>query len=87
METEFYELEQFKNRTDFFAKASCYQLFFNLHRPNSYKEHKTPWQLAQVKNPKLDKNLLMIPTVDLDQLFGWFSALSEKGGNDLLTVP
>lgn len=87
MEMEFYELEEFKNRSDFFAKASCYQLFFNLHRPNSYKEFKTPWQLAQEKNPDLDKRLLMIPPVDLDQLFSWFSALSEKRGNDLLTVP
>ena len=87
MEMEFYELEEFKNRSDFFAKASCYQLFFNLHRPNSYKEFKTPWQLAQEKNPDLDKRLLMITPVDLDQLFSWFSALSEKRGNDLLTVP
>ena len=87
MELEFYEIERFQNRTDFFAKAACYQLFFNLHRPNSYKEHKTPWQLAQDKNPKLDKNLLIIPPVDLDQLFGWFTALSQKRGNDLLTVP
>ena len=87
MELEFYEIERFQNRTDFFAKASCYQLFFNLHRPNSYKEHKTPWALAQEKNPNLDKYLMMIPPVDLDQLFGWFTALSTKRGNDLLTVP
>jgi len=87
MEMEFYEIEQFQNRLDFFAKASCYQLFFNIHRPNSYKEHKTPWQLAQDKNPNLNKNLLMIPPVDLDQLFGWFNSLAAKRGNDLLTVP
>jgi hypothetical protein len=29
----------------------------------------------------------MIPPVDLDQLFGWFTALADKRGNDLLTVP
>jgi transposase len=87
MELEFYELEQFKNRLDFFSKAACYQLFFNLHRPNSYKEHKTPWELAQEKRPDLDKHLLMIPPVDLDQLFAWQVALWKKRGNDLLTVP
>ena len=87
MEMEFYEIEQFQNRLDFFNKAACYQLFFNLHRPNSYKEHKTPWQLAQEKNPDLDKNLLMIPPVDLDQLFAWVSPILAQGGNDLLTVP
>ena len=71
----------------FFNKAACYQLFFNLHRPNSYKEHKTPWQLAQEKNPSLDKRLLIIPPVDLDQLFAWYAPILAKGGNNHLTVP
>ena len=62
-------------------------LFFNLHRTNSYKEHKTPWALAQEKNPNLDKRLLMIPPVDLDRLFAWNADLLRKGGNNLLTVP
>ena len=88
MEMEFYEIESFQNRQDFFNKASCYQLFFNLHRPNSYKERKTPWQLAQEKNPDLDQRLLMIPPVDLDKLLSWKSSLLfNKGGNDHLTVP
>lgn len=87
MEMEFYEIEQFQNRLDFFNKAACYQLFFNLHRPNSYKENKTPWQLVQEKNPGLDKHLLMIPPVDLDQLFAWYAPILAKGGNNLLTVP
>jgi len=87
MEMEFYEIEQFQNRLDFFNKAASYLLYFNLHRPNSYKEHKTPWQLAQEKNPDLDKRLLMIPPVDLDQLFAWYAPIMAKGGNNLLTVP
>ena len=87
MELEFYEIEDFKNRNDFMAKATAYQLFFNLHRPNSYKEHKTPWQLAQEKKPDLDKHLLMIPPVDLDRLFRWKTSITQKGGKDQLTVP
>jgi len=87
MELEFYEIESFASRLDFMQKAACYQLFFNLHRPNSYKEHKTPWQLIQDKNPDFDKRLLMIPPVDLDQLLRWKHLLLTKGGNDLLTVP
>ncbi len=85
MELEFYEIESFKNRTDFMTKASSYQLFFNLKRPNSYKEHKTPWQLAQHKKPHLDKRLLMIPPVDLDKLLSMKNQII--GGNDLLTLP
>ena len=87
MEAEFYEIEHFKNRSDFMAKATAYQLFFNLHRPNSYKEHKTPWQLTKEKKPDLDQHLLMIPPVDLDRLFHWKMSLTQEGGNDLLTVP
>ena len=87
METEFYEIESFSNRHDFICKAASYQLAFNLHRPNSYKEHKTPWQLAQEKRPDLDQRLLMIPPVDLDKLLSWKTDLIFKGGKDHLTVP
>ena len=88
MEMEFYEIEQFKNRQDFFNKATAYQLFFNLHRPNSYKENKTPWQLALEKKPDLNKAFLTVPPIDLDKLLNWKLSLTlSKGGNDLLTVP
>ncbi len=87
MELEFYEIENFRNRSDFMAKATAYQLFFNLFRPNSYKENQTPWQLAKEKKPDLDKYLLMIPPVDLDRLFHWKTTINQEGGNDLLTVP
>lgn len=87
METEFYEIESFQNRHDFICKAASYQLSFNLHRPNSYKEHKTPWALAQEKQPGLDKRLLMIPPVDLDKLLSWKTELTIKGGKNHLTVP
>ena len=87
MELEFYEIEDFKDRSDFMAKATAYQLFFNLYRPNSYKENKTPWQLAREKKPDMDQHLLMIPPVDLDRLFRWKTSIIHKGGNDLLTVP
>lgn len=86
MEMEFYEIEQFKSREDFMNKATTYQLFFNLHRPNSYKEHKSPLQLVQEKKPGLDQRLLMIPPVDLDKLLSWKTSLIQ-GGKDLLTVP
>ena len=87
MGTEFYEIESFSNRHDFMCKTASYQLAFNLHRPNSYKEHKTPWQLAQGKKPDLDQRLLMIPPIDLDKLLSWKTDLILMGGKDLLTVP
>jgi len=87
MEPEFYEIEQFTNRQDFMGKANTYQLFFNLERPNTYKEDKTPWQLAQEKKPDLDKRLLMTPAVDLDLLLKDYLASLAIGGKNLLTNP
>jgi len=87
METEFYEIETFADRADFMSKANTYQLFFNLERPNTYKEHKTPWQLAQEKKPDLDKRLLMTAAVDLDALLNAYTSLLTQGGKNLLTDP
>jgi transposase len=87
METEFYEIEKFSDRADFISKANTYQLFFNLERPNTYKEHKTPWQLAQEKKPDLDKRLLMIPAVDLDALLTEYLNTLAQGGKNVLTDP
>jgi len=87
MEMEFYEIEQFSSRQNFMAKANSYQLFFNLKRPNSYKELKTPWQLVQNKKPDIDKRLFMIPPVDLDILLNWKLKFFNQRGNDVLTVP
>jgi hypothetical protein len=68
VEVEFYELEYFKDRNDFLDKAYSYQLFFNLLRPNSYKENKTPWQLAKEKQPGLSEAIAMIPPVFIENL-------------------
>ena len=87
METEFYEIEKFTDRQDFMRKANTYQLFFNLERPNTYKEHKTPWQLAREKRPDLDKRLLMTQAIDLDLLLRDYLASWSQGGKDLLTNP
>ncbi len=87
METEFYEIETFTDRADFMSKARTYQLFFNLERPNTYKEDKTPWQLTQDKKPDLDKRLLMTAAVDLDVLLNVYTSLLAQGGNNVLTNP
>ncbi len=54
IEMEFYEIEWFTSRQNFMDKAYSYQLYFNLQRPNSYKENKTPWQLVKEKQADLN---------------------------------
>jgi hypothetical protein len=87
VEPEFFEIEQFENREDFFAKATSYQLFFNLKRPNSYKENKSPLQLALEKKPDFNQRLLLVPPVDLDKLLKMKHLLIRQGGKNLLTAP
>jgi transposase len=66
IEDEFFDLESFSSRVDFLAKASLYQLYFNLARPNSHKRGLTPWQIIQQLVPRLPLNICLLPPVCLD---------------------
>ena len=87
IEVEFYEIESFADRTDFMNKALTYQMFFNFQRPNTYKENKTPWQLAQEKRSDLPKEALMLPPVDLDALLNKKLDLITQRGYDVSSAP
>jgi transposase len=87
IEQEFLEVEKFKDRTDFLNKVYTYQLFFNLIRPNSYKEDQTPWQIAKAKEPKLPIELAQIPPVFLDDLLRQRLKFLPQGGHDVYSVP
>jgi len=87
IETEFYEIENFTNKINFMEKAYTYQLFFNLERPNTYKENKSPWQLAKEKCPDIQKEALMLPPVNLDALFNKKLDSSLIGGYDVYSSP
>lgn len=65
---EFFDLENFSSLDDFLDKAYTYQLFFNLIRPNTYKENKTPWDIVKEKNPDLPKDICMLPPIILDKM-------------------
>ncbi|MBP7791785.1 MAG: hypothetical protein KA120_01860, partial [Candidatus Goldbacteria bacterium] len=42
--------------------------FFNLVRPNTYKENKTPWDIVKEKNPDIPKKICMLPPIILDNM-------------------
>jgi transposase len=69
IEDEFYEVEQFTSRADFLRKAGAYNLWFNVARRNSGKEHKTPWELIHEREPEVDPAICTLPPVYLDELF------------------
>ena len=81
IEDEFFELETFSSRAEFLAKASLYQLYFNLARPNSHKRGLTPWQIIQQLDPRLPLDLCLLPPTFLDY------RLHPQGGYDLPCYP
>lgn len=87
IEIEFYEIEFFLDRAHFMEKALTYQTFFNFIRPNTYKENKSPWQLAIEKLPDLPKEALLLPPVDLDALMDKKLANLTQGGYDVYSAP
>ncbi len=66
IEDEFFDLETFKSRADFLAKASLYQLYFNLARPNSHKRGLTPWQIIHQLDPRPSLQVCLLPPAFLD---------------------
>ena len=82
MEREFFEIEGFRDRADFPARVSFYNLFFNLARKNSGKENKTPWELVLAKRPTAGPLLPLLEPVFLDELlFNQLHNSSQRGYN------
>jgi hypothetical protein len=68
IELEFYEIERFKDRRDFFLKASTYQRWFNSLRKNSHKWNKSPLDILREAAPKAAEAVVTLPVLDLDDL-------------------
>jgi len=66
MEREFYDLEDFADRTDFLSKVTLYQQYFNFGRPNSWKENKTPYELLRELLPHTNPRILLLHPIDWD---------------------
>ena len=81
VEDEFFDLETFTSRGDFLAKASTYQLYFNLARPNSHKGQQTPWQIIERLAPRSPLELCLLSPIFLDYY------INDDGGYDLPLHP
>ena len=73
-----FDLEDFASRGDFLAKVHTYELYFNLARPNSHKDHQGPWQIIERLAPL---ELCLLPPVFLDY------HLNDSGGYDVARRP
>ena len=69
IEDEFYEVESFSDRKEFIQKAAVYNLWFNVSRKNSYKENRTPCEIAKEKIPTFNPWLPTLPPFYLDEVY------------------
>ncbi len=79
IESEFYDVEDFRSRDEFFTKAQLYQDFFNMVRPNFSKGGKTPWEIICEDRPDINPQVLLFPVIDIDELFRVKFSLPLRG--------
>ncbi len=80
IETEFFDLEHFRSKTDFFKKITTYQHYYNLARKNRSRGNKSPLELLKEKAPYLPLKILNFPPIDL-------ASLLPGGGNHVPSSP
>jgi len=87
IEFEFFEVERFLDRADFFAKASGYQLWYNCERRNCNRHDQSPLEILRRVAPGVDQHILLLPALDLDALVDRqvtsIAATMLKGGHDV----
>jgi transposase-like protein len=77
IEGEFYDAQAFRDRADFFAKATTYQLWYNVARKNSSRGWCSPVELLAQKAPHLSPAIFLLPPIPLEHL------LTLKVGHDV----
>ncbi|MFO7675494.1 MAG: hypothetical protein R6X12_04165, partial [bacterium] len=68
IEFEFFEVERFRDRRDFFRKARGYQLWYNRERKNCNRDNKSPREILAEVAPEVDRRVLLLPVLDLDEV-------------------
>ena len=81
IETEFFDLETFRDRQEFFDKASAYLLWWNTVRQNTYKGFRSPDQILLEEHPDRNPALWFLPALDLDKLLTLRAASGAEGLN------
>lgn len=67
IEFEFFDIESFNNKDDFFRKATTYSLHYNLLRKNSNRKNKSPLDTLKETKEGIAYKVLTLPALDLDK--------------------
>jgi len=84
IEFEFYDIEGFNGREDFFDKASTYCGYYNLLRKNSNRKDRSPYDILMETGEDIDPKVLTLPALDLDRLLEYkLNKNYAQGGHDV----
>ena len=68
VEDEFYAIEPIADLGQLIRKSYTYLIDFNFLRKNSYKDNKTPFELAQEDDPQFSMDMFNVPPVLLEDV-------------------
>ena len=81
VEDEFYDIEDYRNKTEFLAKAYAYQLYFNFKRKNRYKGGKTPVDILKENGSNVSPQVFnLLPVILDDFVHDFISTCLQTGG-------
>lgn len=87
-EDEFFDIESFASKEEFWRKITTYWLFFNVARRNRHKDWMSPMQILARKRPDLHPGIVFWRPLDLGKLHAHYTpAFNPKGGHDLPVHP
>lgn len=66
IEDEFYDIEDYRDRDEFIAKAYAYCLYFNYRRKNRWRGCKTPVELLKETGSNISPKIFNLPPIILD---------------------
>lgn len=69
IEAAFFDIEDSTSKSGLFAKATAYQLFYNLTRKIGLRGYRPPLIILHERDPTLDPKLFTLIPSDLDRTF------------------
>lgn len=83
IEFEFYDIEAFDSKENFFDKVTTYCLYYNLLRKNGNRKDRSPLDILRETSEGINPAVLTLPALDLDQLLGYKLNKITQGGHDV----
>jgi transposase len=80
VEDEFFDVESYKNPTEFWGKVYAYHLYFNYIRKNRYRDNQSPLDILRERFPDVDEGILNLPPIWLDRMDESLIAQGQESG-------